>query len=120
MLTTVAAGRVFNFSHVVGQSLVKGPGLHLPTALTIAKDSMVYVVNRRDEAQLSTRVSKVTIGAPEEEEFICEFGTYGEGDGQLIWASSLALDREENVYVAYEWLHRISIFDKDGNFLEGV
>ncbi len=118
MLTTVAAGRVYHFSHAVGQSLVAGPGFHFPTALAIGKDNVVYVVNRSDENNFSPRVSKITIGAPDEEEFICEFGRYGEEDGQLIWASSLALDREENVYVADEWLHRVSIFDKDGNFLD--
>ena len=31
---------------------------------------------------------------------------------------SIALDRNENVYVADQWLHRISIFDKDGEFLD--
>ncbi len=118
MLTTIAAGRVYNFSHVVGQSLLTGPGFHWPTALALGQDGVVYVVNRSDESNFSTRVSKITIGAPEDEEFLCEFGEYGEGDGQLLWASSLALDREENVYVADEWLHRISIFDKDGNFLD--
>ena len=27
------------------------------------------------------------------------------------------MDSEENVYVTDEWLNRVSIFDKDGNFL---
>ena len=117
MLTTIAAGRVYNFSHVVGQSLLTGEGFHWPTAVAVGGDGTVYVVNRSDESNYSTRVSKITIGAPEDEEFLCEFGEYGQGDGHLIWASSLAVDREENVYVADEWLHLISIFDKDGNFL---
>ena len=118
MLTTVVAGRVYNFSHAVGQSLTSGAGFHFPTAVAIAKDGVVYVANRSDESNISPRVSKITIGAPEEEEFICEFGTYGDADGEFIWTSSLALDRDENVYVADESLHRISIFDKHGNFLD--
>jgi hypothetical protein len=51
------------------------------------------------------------------EEYIREFGEYGEGDGQFTWPSSIALDAQGNVYISDEWLNRISIFDKDGKFL---
>ena len=51
------------------------------------------------------------------EEFIQEFGSHGEGDGQFVWPTAIALDDDGNVYIADEWLNRISIFDKDGKFL---
>ena len=51
------------------------------------------------------------------EEYIREFGSYGEGDGEFIWPNSIALDDQGNVYISDEWLNRISIFDKDGKFL---
>ncbi len=35
----------------------------------------------------------------------------------MIWPAGIALDSEENVYVTDEWLNRVSVFDKDGNFL---
>jgi DNA-binding beta-propeller fold protein YncE len=35
----------------------------------------------------------------------------------MIWPAGIALDSQENVYVTDEWLNRVSIFDKDGNFL---
>ena len=44
--------------------------------------------------------------------FIGEFGSYGEGDGQFVWPTAIALDGEGQVYVADEWLNRISIFDQ--------
>ncbi len=109
---------MYTFSHVVGRQSTSGVGFHLPTALAIGRNGVVYVVSRGSENSFTTRVSKVTIGAPGEEEFICEFGKYGEGDGQLLWPTSVALDREENVYVADEWLQHISIFDKGGTFLD--
>ncbi len=118
MLTTVAAGRVYNFSHTVGRGLMSGAAFNHPIALALGQDGMIYVANRGAEERVSTRVNKITIGAPGEEEFICEFGHYGDDEGKLTWPTSVALDKEGNVYVADEWLHRISIFDEDGNFLE--
>ncbi len=79
---------------------------------------MVYVASRAGEDNFGSRVSKVIIGGPGEEEVLCEFGRFGDMDEQTMWPTSVALDRKWNVYVADEWLHRISIFDEDGNFLD--
>ena len=117
MLTTIAAGRVYNFSHSLGRLAATGAGFLYPTALTLGQDDVVYVVNRGNENAFGARIGKVTIGAPGDEEFVCEFGQYGEQDGQFLWPGSVALDKKGNVYVADEWLHRISIFDEDGDFL---
>ncbi len=117
MLTTIAAGRVYNFSHVVGGSTTRGNGLHLPQALALAQNSVVYVVNRGGESSFGSRVNKVSIWPPGEEVVISEFAKFGEEHGQLIWPSSVALDTEGNVYVSSDWFHRISIFDGDGDLL---
>ena len=117
MLTTLAAGRVYSFSHAVGGAASTGNGLHLPLALALAEEGIVYVVNRGGEASFGSRVNKVSIWPPREEEVLCEFARFGEDDGQLIWPSSVALDRQRNVYVSTDWFHRISVFDNEGNFL---
>ena len=118
MLTTVAAGRVYSFSHAVGRAADSGSGFNLPIALAIGKHGVVYVVSRGHENDFPMRLSKITIGAPGEEEFFGDLYRYGESDGQVVWPTSVALDRQENVYASDEWLNRISIFDKDGNFLD--
>ncbi len=118
MLTTIAAGRVYNFGYQVGLNTLTGPGFHFPTALALGQEGIAYVVSRGGERRHGTRVSKITINPGDDEEFICEFGLYGESDGELAWPTSVALDREGIVYVADEWLQRISLFDKDGNFLD--
>ena len=52
-----------------------------------------------------------------DQEYLGEFGTGGQGDGEFWWPSSLAFDSEDRLYVADEALHRISIFDRQGQFL---
>ena len=68
------------------------------------------------------RITICTVG----EDYIGEFArgvtTAGEteestADGSLIWPTAVALDGEGNVYVADEWLNRISIFTKDGDWI---
>ena len=80
----------------------------------MASDDVVYVLSRSYPTRPDgVRTSVVTLG----EEFITEFGSYGDGDGQFVWPTSIALDREENVYISDEWLNRISIFTKKGDFI---
>ena len=38
-------------------------------------------------------------------------------DGSLVWPTSIALDKDENLFISDEWLNRISSFSKDGDFL---
>ena len=128
MLTQVVAGRVYDYSHCVGRSAAAGQGCNLPCSVAIGGGDVMYVLSRGQEGiegkgplvpnGYGSRVGKFTVGTVAgDEEFVTEFGKYGEGDGQFIWPAGLALDSEENVYVTDEWLNRVSIFDKDGVFL---
>jgi DNA-binding beta-propeller fold protein YncE len=127
MLTTVAAGRVFDFSHAVGRGALSGEGFRMAIALALGKGDTLYAVNRGWEqvqnvpynrTQLGTRIGKFTIGpVPGDEEFVVDFGRPGDEPGHFIWPAGIALDRQENVYVTDEWLNRVSIFDQEGNFL---
>jgi DNA-binding beta-propeller fold protein YncE len=113
MQTVMVKGRVFNYSHTLGRNASSGPGFRHPMDIALAPNGHIYVVSRGDEYMPCQRVSIQTI----DEEFIGEFGSYGQGDGQFIWPTACATDRQGNVYVADEWLQRISIFDKDGKYL---
>ena len=117
MLTTVAVGRVYDFSHAVGRNAPVGPGFQYPIDLKVHKDGIVFVVSRSNELQYGARVSKVYIGGQDEEELVCEFAQYGDGDGKSMWPTSAALDLDGNVYLADEWRQQISVFDNDGNYL---
>jgi DNA-binding beta-propeller fold protein YncE len=126
MLTQVAAGRTYDYSHSVGRGAQSGMGFNQPVSVALGRDNRMYVVNRGSESisnvawnrtGIGARVSRITVGpTPGDEEFLGEFSKYGSNDGEFIWGSGVAVDRQENVYVSDEWLNQISVFDKDGKF----
>ena len=106
--------RTYAYSHSVGRNEFAGTGFRNPVDIAIGKDDVIYAINRSYENRPDgVRVSVISL----DEEYITEFASYGEGDGQFIWPTSIALDSQGNVYVADEWLNRISVFNKDGDFL---
>ncbi|MGH8059432.1 MAG: NHL repeat-containing protein [Candidatus Entotheonellia bacterium] len=127
MLTTIAAGRVFDFSHAVGRGALSGMGFRMAISIALGEGDTLYAVNRgweqvqnvpANRTQLGTRVGKFTIGpVPGDEEVVSDFSKPGNGPGEMIWPAGIALDSQENVYVSDEWLNRVSVFDKDGTYL---
>ena len=111
MLTTVAAGRVFDYSYCIGMYGMSGQGFWSPQDFALAGDTM-YVLNRGAE-ELGQRVSRVTL----DHQFLGQFGAFGRGDGQFIWPRSIALDDDCNVYASDDFLNRVSIFDPEGAFV---
>ena len=106
--------RTFRYSHSVGRAEFAGTGFRNPTDMAIAPDGTVYICNRSYENRPDgVHVTTVTL----DEEYITEFGAYGEADGEFMWPTSVALDSKGNLYLADEWLNRISKFTKDGEFV---
>ncbi len=112
----------FRYSHTIGQQTSYGPGFYNPTAIALGKEDRIYVASR--SMQHRPDAKRVTV-LTAEEEYIGEFahGTNDRNasdsaaDGSLIWPSAIAQDEEGNVYVADEWLNRISIFTADGDWI---
>ena len=127
MLTQIAAGRVYDYSHSVGRGSQSGMGFSQPVAIALGQNDLVYVLNRGSESisnvpwnrtGVGARVSQVTIGPDAgDEEFVGEFSRYGSSAGQFIWGSGIAIDSQQNVYVSDEWLNQVLVFDKDGKYL---
>ena len=108
------ATRSYQFEATIGRAEFSGPGFRTPSDLALAPNGVIYIPNRSWEYRPDgVRVTMLTI----DEEFVGEFSRAGEGDGELMWPSSIALDRDQNVYVSDDLLNRISVFDKDGVFL---
>ena len=126
MLTETVGGRTYDYSHNIGRGAQTGMGFNTPVALTVGADGVVYVANRGTESisnvgwnrtGVGQRISRVTLGDTwGEEEYLGEFSRYGNNDGQLIWPAGIAAGQDGNLYVADEWLNRITVFDKDGAY----
>ena len=87
MLTTVAAGRVFDYSYCLGMYGMSGQGFWTPQDMALASGSngetgsngdsgVVYVFSRGAE-ELGQRISRVTL----DHQFLGQFGTYGRATG---------------------------------------
>ena len=122
-MATAVLGVSLQYSHSIGRGEFSGPGFRNPVAVARGDDDSMYVVNRSYEYRPDgKRITICTV----DEDYIGEFarGVHTAGvtdivteDGSLIWPTSVALDQTGNVYVADEWLNRISVFNKDGDYL---
>lgn len=118
MQTILTKGRVYNYSHCVGNNATSGTGFHYPNAIVRCKGDVVYVCNQPDELQPVPHISKVSVGKTwHDEEHIQDIGGLGQEDGNFIWPSAITLDDDGNLFVADEWLNRISVFTPEGHFL---
>ena len=109
--------RTYRFSHTIGRQGQQGVGFSHLNDLTVGREGAIYVVNRSNIERADTRMGIRVIVTNVNEDLLGEFGEFGEGDGQFVWPTCIALDSQENVYITDEWLHRVSVFDKKGEFL---
>jgi len=106
--------RTYRYNHSIGRAEFAGTGFRNPTDMAIAPDGTVYICNRSYENRPDgIHITVVTL----DEEYITEFGAYGEADGEFMWPTSVALDSNGNLFLADEWLNRITKFTKDGEFI---
>lgn len=111
------------YSHTIGRGEQFGPGFTQPIFVGRGEGDLLYVLCRGSEYRPEgSRITACTV----DEEYVNVFarGVPQQGphefnfdDGSLVWPTSLAFDRDWNIYVSDEWLNRISIFSKDGDYL---
>ena len=105
------------YSHTVGCYALRGIGFLNPVDVALGRGEVLYVISRGhmevEDRMAQKRVTICNVAG----EYLGEFSTGGTGDGELMWPVSIAIDKEENIYISDEALHRITVLDKEGRFL---
>src|SRR5262245_21387802 len=86
-----------------------GSSFNRPTDVAWDKAGNIYIT---DGLGNTNRVAKFD----KDGKFIRQWGSTGSGNGQFTGVKSIALDAQDNVYVADIGNKRIQVFDADGNF----
>ncbi|MEE8046861.1 MAG: NHL repeat-containing protein [Dehalococcoidia bacterium] len=112
-LTTSAAGRAYDFSHVVGGRQITGV-----VNMAFGQDDDVYVTKK---ALAFFDVERLKIGTePGDEEVITSFKEVNPGFFDEGWPSCVAVAPNLDVYVTDELRHFISVFDREGKFIRNI
>ena len=122
-MTTEISHINVQYTKTIGRGEQFGPGFTYPIYVARGKDGIMYVLCRGTEF----RPEGVRGGVcTTDEEYISVFARgidyqgpheHNMDDGALVWPTSIALDSQENLFISDEWLNRISMFSKDGDFL---
>ena len=122
-MTTEISHINVQYTKTIGRGEQFGPGFTYPIYVARGKEGIMYVLCRGTEFRPEgVRVVVCTT----DEEYISVFArgidyqgphAHNMDDGSLVWPTSIALDSQENLYISDEWLNRISMFSKDGDFL---
>lgn len=111
------------YGYTIGRGEQFGPGFTTPIYVARGEGDLLYVLCRASEYRPEgTRITVCTV----DEEYVNAFarGVSAQGphefnfdDGSMVWPTSIAFDHSWNVYVTDEWLNRVSIFSKDGDYI---
>ena len=93
---------------------MEGRGFYFPSDTAVGKDGRLYTANR--SVEIDRRGVRITAYSLDSE-FFGTFGSFGEGDGQFISPTALAVDSVGRVYLSDEHTHRITVFEPEGTFL---
>jgi DNA-binding beta-propeller fold protein YncE len=103
----------FRYHQTIGLLAQTGRGFSLPVDFAFGQDGVLYVLNRGTPVQRNTHVTICTVDG----DYRTDFGAYGTADGQFVWPTAIAVDRDEQIYISSESEHRIQKFSKTGQFL---
>ena len=101
MLTTVAAGRVFDYSHCIGMYAMAGQGFWAPQDFVFGADGIIYVISRGQE-EIGQRISKVSL----DHEFWASSAALApemassSGPGPLTWTRTRTCTHRMKIYIA--------------------
>ncbi len=104
----------FSYSHTIGIASFLGRGFMNPVDVRLDSEGLLFVLSRSNAGNKDVRVSVQTLDS----EYMYEFGRWGTDPGQTTQPTAIVLDSDDHVYVPDEFMHNVSIFDREGKFLE--
>ena len=113
--TAVNAGPIEYVKTVGLTTNQSGRGFINPYDTAFTADGRILVLSHCDTA----RAALVRIGMLNwDEDYLGEFSKgYGRGEGQWMLPIAMSVDSQQRVYVTDEHLHRVTVFDLDGNLV---
>ena len=115
MTTTAEKTLTLDYVKTIGivNNAPVGRGFANPIDLALHADGRIFVLNRG--APVFTRIGVTNM----DDDYLYEFSSHGDGEGQLRLAAGIALNNDGSVvYVTDEYNHRVSKFDADsGDFV---
>ena len=90
----------------MGLAAMQGRGFYYPFDLALDSNERIYVLGRGHD--YDTRGTRITV-MDMNEEYYGTFASYGQGDGQFMWPSSIVISDSDKIYVSDEYSHKISI-----------
>lgn len=102
----------------LGQAGVTGNGQNTfdgPTDVLVAPDGTIFVAD--GHGPQGTGPNNRIVVFSSDGQYIKEWGTIGEADGQIREPHSIAMDSQGRVFVGDRQNNRIRVFDRDGNHI---
>ena len=89
-----------------------GRGFHLPTAMVIRDDGRVFVASRSNSG-LTVIVGIQMVSR--NHDYYGQIGRHGKAPGEMMGPTALSLDADDNLYLADDFLQRITVYDREGD-----
>ncbi len=112
MRTAAVQGRVYNYAFAFGSQFDGGRGVLRPVDFGMGPSGALYIVSRGIEYTPSQGLLKANLDSTT----VWQYRGSDFGDGRCPCPSSIAIDSQENLYVADEYTNHIFIYDKDGEY----
>ena len=109
----VQTGRLA-YNRTIGVTAMLGRGFYYPTESVTGDDGRLYVLSRGLDSIRGIRVTVMNL----DEEYFGTFGSHGQGDGQFICPLSIAIDREQRVFISDDFINRITVMSTGGEFIQ--
>lgn len=115
-MTTTTSDQVIRYERTLGMTVMVGKGFYAPNDMCFAPNGRIYVLNRSIDI-ITGNGMRVTV-CDANDGYYGYFGTYGDGRGEFMWPSAIAVGSDGRVFVADEHFHKILIFNPDGEFID--